>query len=90
MPGKTPQRNGKPADKSRKNDDVEMTDASKSKGKKPAKDGEDEMTVVVPPSKASKKSSVPPADAEGDVSMEGDETETEPKVDPVTQTVIGV
>lgn len=89
MAGKTPQRNGKPSDKSRKNEDVEMTDASKSKGKKPTKDGEDEMTVVVPPSKASKQSSKAPADAEGDVSMEGDEAEIEPKIDPVTQTVMG-
>lgn len=84
MPGKTPRSNGKPVGQK---EDVEMTDASKAKGKKPAKDGDDEMTVVVPPSKASKQ---PRADAEGDVAM-GDEedAETEPKVDPVVQTVAG-
>lgn len=67
-----------------------MTDASKAKGKKPVKDGDDEMTVVVPPSKASKQSGQSRADAEGDVAM-GDEenAETEPKVDPVAQTVAG-
>jgi 26S proteasome regulatory subunit N3 len=81
MPGKTPNSNGK-GNGVRGNKDVEMKDSAKSKGKKPAKDGEDELTVVVPPSKASKQAS---ADADGDVSMDGEEE----KVDPVAQTVAG-
>ncbi|KPM44259.1 putative 26S proteasome regulatory subunit rpn3 [Neonectria ditissima] len=92
MPGKTP--NGKkPAGNSlRKTKDVEMTDASKAKPKKAAKDADDEMTVVVPPSKASKQSSSKtPADTEGDVSMDDDEAEdSEEKVDPVVQTVADI
>lgn len=70
-----------------------MTDSAKTKGKKGVKDGEDEMTVVVPPSKASKQNSAPPPpDADGDVSM-GDEEKAEDgavKVDPVAQTVAGM
>ncbi|KAK7422089.1 26S proteasome non-ATPase regulatory subunit [Neonectria punicea] len=91
MPGKTP--NGKkPVENGlRKTKDVEMTDASKAK--KGAKDADDEMTVVVPPSKASKQSSSSkaPADTEGDVSMDDDEAEdSENKVDPVVQTVADI
>ncbi|KFA51115.1 hypothetical protein S40293_04743 [Stachybotrys chartarum IBT 40293] len=82
MPGKTPNSNGK-GNVVRGNKDVEMKDSAKSKGKKPAKDGEDELTVVVPPSKASKQAS---ADADGDVSMDGEEE----KVDPVAQTVADI
>ncbi|KAK7732263.1 26S proteasome non-ATPase regulatory subunit [Cytospora paraplurivora] len=90
MPGKTPNGNGKepvenggyPGSK-----DVEMKDDSssiKGKGKKGAKEGDEEMTVVVPISK--KQSSAPPAnDADGDVSME--DVEEEEKVDPVAQAV---
>ncbi|KAF7548680.1 hypothetical protein G7Z17_g6922 [Cylindrodendrum hubeiense] len=91
MPGKTPQGNGKKPVGSgvRKTKDVEMTDASKTKGKKGAKDTDEEMTVVVPPSKASKQSSK--ADAEGDVSMDEDKAdEDEAKVDPVVQTVADI
>ena len=87
MPGKTPQKNGKkPAENGlRSGKDVE---ASKSKGKKAAKDGDEEMTVVVPPSKASKPSSGPPADTDGDVSM-GDEDKEE-QVDPAVQAIAGM
>ncbi|KAH7322794.1 26S proteasome non-ATPase regulatory subunit 3 [Stachybotrys elegans] len=74
MPGKTPRNHSKDPDTK----DVDMKD-TKAKGKKPTKDGDEEMTVVVPPSKASKTES---ADAEGDVSME-----EEPKVDPFAQAV---
>lgn len=92
MPGKTPNGNGKepvenggyPGSK-----DVEMKDdsASLKKGKKGAKDGDEEMTVVVPMSK--KQSSAPPAnDADGDVSME--DIDEEEKVDPVAQAVSGM
>lgn len=95
MPGKTPNGNGKepvenggyPGSK-----DIEMKDDSsslKGKGKKGLKDGDEEMTVVVPMSK--KQSSQPPTnDADGDVDMEGAEKEAEVKVDPAAQTVSGM
>lgn len=68
-----------------------MTDSSKSKGKKVAKDGDEEMTVVVPPSKTPKQSSKGSADAEGDVDMDVDkEDDAEEKVDPVVQTVADI
>lgn len=94
MPGKTPNGNGKepvenggyPGSK-----DIEMKDDSSSlqgKGKKGIKDGDEEMTVVVPMSK--KQSSQPPTnDADGDVDMEDTEKDGEAKVDPVAQTVSG-
>ena len=89
MPRKTPRGNGnKPAPKNTK--DVEMTESSKSKGKKVAKDGDEEMTVVVPPSKPPKQSSKGSPDAEDDVDMDVDkEDDAEEKVDPVVQTVAG-
>lgn len=93
MPGKTPQRNGKPpTDRvTRSSKDVEMTDdksAPKGKGvaKKGAKEGED-MTVVVPPAKNARQSSQPAGDADGDIAMDVDEESTEVKVDPVTQAI---
>lgn len=92
MPSKTPRGNGgkKPAPKNTKN--VEMTDASKAKpkGKKVDKDGDEEMTVVVPPSKASKQSAKGSKDAEGDVDMDEEKTDdVEETVDPVVQTIAG-
>lgn len=94
MPGKTPNSNGKepvenggyPGSK-----DIEMTDESslKGKGKKGSKDGDEEMTVVVPPSK--NPSSTPPTnDADGDVDMGDADKEGEAKVDPAAQTVAGM
>lgn len=96
MPGKTPNGNGKepvenggyPGSK-----DIEMKDDSslKGKGKKSLKDkdGDEEMTVVVPPSK--KQSSQPPSnDADGDVNMDESEQDAEAKVDPVVQAVSGI
>jgi 26S proteasome regulatory subunit N3 len=97
MPGKTPNGNEPVENGVRPNQDVDMKDDStsglKGKGKKAAKEGEDEMTVVVPPSKALKQpSALPPVpDADGDVAM-GDEEKAddgEVKVDPVVQTVAG-
>lgn len=97
MPSKTPHTNGnKPANKATK--DVEMKDDAPApikggKGKK-GKDGDEEMTVVVPPSKASKLSAPPVQDTDGDIAMDGFEDEkaegadTE-KVDPVAKTVAG-
>lgn len=92
MPGKTPHNGKKPVENGvKKTKDAEVKDSGKSKGKKAAKDGDEEMTVVVPPSKTSKQASVPAPDADGDVSM-GDEAGAdagEIKVDPAVQTVIG-
>jgi 26S proteasome regulatory subunit N3 len=95
MPSKAPHSNGnEPVENGIRNtQDVEMKDDLKGKGKKTLKEGEDEMTVVVPPSKASKQSSAPPpVDADADVVMDNvDSTEEggEVKVDPVVQTVSG-
>lgn len=95
MPGKTPNGNGKepvenggyPGSK-----DIDMKDESssslKGKGKKGAKDGDEEMTVVVPISKK-QSSSQPPNDADGDVSMDDADKDGEDKVDPVAQAVSG-
>jgi 26S proteasome regulatory subunit N3 len=71
MPGKTPQKNSKSAD---------MKDGSaKAKGKKVDKDGDEEMTVVVPPSKKA-------ADSDSEMT----DTAEEAKVDPVAQTVADI
>lgn len=64
------------------------------KGKKVKEGQDEEMTVVVPPSKGSKLSLPPPADDDGDVVMDGSEKtgDGQPavvKVDPVTQAVSG-
>lgn len=99
MPSKTPHTNGNEAVENGLNGtkDIEMKDDAPAslkggKGKKP-KDGEEEMTVVVPPSKASKLSSAASKDREGDVSMETEEQAAEDdgavKVDPVTKAVSG-
>ncbi|KAG8426652.1 26S proteasome non-ATPase regulatory subunit [Metarhizium acridum] len=76
MPGKTPKSNGnEPIENGiRSNGDIDMKDAGKTKGKKGTKDGDEEMTVVVPPSKGSKQASKQPHDADGDVSMSGEDT----------------
>lgn len=96
MPGKTPHSNGnEPVENGiRNNKDVDMTDeksSMKGKGKKGVKEGED-MTVVVPPSKAVKQpSQLPHSDAEEDVTMEDLDKvqDLEVKVDPVTQAITG-
>lgn len=101
MPSKTPHTNGnKPADKGvNGTKDVEMKDDAPApmkggKGKK-GKEGDEEMTVVVPPSKSSKLSSPPVKDTEGDIAMDGFEDEkTEDagavKVDPVAKAISGL
>jgi len=100
MPGKT---NGDKAVDNRINGtkDVEMKDESKqqpTKGKaaqqaKKLKESDEEMTVVVPSSKASKLAGTPQQDEDGDVQMDvdavNDATETE-KVDPVAKAVGGM
>jgi 26S proteasome regulatory subunit N3 len=99
MPSKTPHTNGNEPVENGVNGtkDVEMKDDAPTslkggKGKK-SKDGDEEMTVVVPPSKASKLSSPPGKDNDGDVSMEGEvhvgEDDGAVKVDPVTKAVSG-
>lgn len=94
MPGKTPDKEPVGNGGYRGGKDVDMKDKdAKSKAKKSSKkEGEDEMTVVVPPSKTPKQASVPPPnDAEGDVAMDDAEKAGggEEKVDPVAQTVNG-
>jgi len=93
MPGKTPRNNGKQPLENGSTRGSKESD-SNSKGKKVAsKDGDEEMTVVVPPKKNDKPSGAAPADADGDVAMEGDEKkadEAEVKVDPATQAIADI
>lgn len=97
MPSKTPNGNEPVENGIRGNQDIEMKDDSsslKGKAKKPTKDGDEEMTVVVPPSKTSKQSPTgpPPGDVDMDVAMDdaADKTDdAEVKIDPVSQTVSG-
>jgi hypothetical protein len=91
MPGKTPHSNGnEPVENGiRSNQDVDMKE--KGKAKKTAKEGDEEMTVVVPPTRPI-KSSAPPLDSDDDVAMDldGDKAGVaEVKVDPVLQTTTG-
>ena len=100
MPSKTPHTNGNEPVENGINGtkDVEMKDDAPAplkggKGKK-SKDGDEEMTVVVPPSKASKLSTAPSKDKDGDVAMDGEAETAEDdgavKVDPVTKAVSGM
>ena len=75
-------------------EDVEMGDEEAERVKVgTSKDGEDEMTVVVPPPKSSKLNGEPGKDAEGDVAMGGSEKEptgTEGQdIDPGTKAIAG-
>ncbi|KAL2045747.1 hypothetical protein N7G274_002178 [Stereocaulon virgatum] len=65
-------------------DDIDMIDDGPEKVKV-SKDGEDEMTVVVPPPKGSKLSREPAKDDEGDVAMKNTESAetTGPEANPV-------
>ncbi|KAI6365672.1 hypothetical protein MCOR25_005282 [Pyricularia grisea] len=91
MPGKTP--NGKqPVENGiRKTQDVDMKDETsrKTKGKK-LKEGDEEMTVVVPPSKSSKQS--PPTRPDEDIDMDDSAKvdDGEVKVDPAVQAVADI
>jgi len=50
----------------------------------------DEMTVVVPPTKGSRLSGVQSPDKESDIAMdEGDESKSEPKIDPKVKAIQG-
>lgn len=87
MPSKAPNNGRKPAESSQK-----AKDADKGKNKKPTtKDGDEEMTVVVPPSKTA-KSQKKSADADGDVDMGGEEKadDAAEKVDPAVQAIAGM
>ncbi|CAG8959324.1 hypothetical protein HYFRA_00013094 [Hymenoscyphus fraxineus] len=96
MPSKTPHTNGNEPVENGINGtkEVEMKDDAPNplkggKGKK-LKEGEEEMTVVVPPSKGSKLSAPPQKDTDGDVAMDGEATGEDDgavKVDPVTQAI---
>ncbi|RDA89092.1 hypothetical protein CP532_2240 [Ophiocordyceps camponoti-leonardi (nom. inval.)] len=89
MPGKTPKGNGDEPVENGVRNDVDLKDA-KAKGKKATKDGgDDDMTVVVPPSKASKQPSRS-QDADGDVSMADDDADAEAEVDPALQAVTDI
>ncbi len=100
MPSKTPHTNGNEPVENGINGtkDVEMKDDAPAplkggKGKK-VNEKEEEMTVVVPPSKGSKLSAPPPKDTDGDVAMDGaEELNGEDagavKNDPVAQAVAG-
>ena len=100
MPSKTPHTNGTdPVENGVSGTkDVEMKDDAPAplkggKGKK-VKEGEEEMTVVVPPSKGSKLSAPPPKDNDGDVAMDSaeginGEDAGAPKDDPVAKAVAG-
>lgn len=93
MPGKTPKNNGNEPieNRLRSNGDVDMKDSGKSKGKKGAKEGDEEMTVVVPITKTPKQSSKQSHDADGDVSMGGDDiADDSEKIDLVAQTVADI
>ena len=95
MPGKTPYKKGTdPVENGingTKKDDAKSS-LKGEKGKR-TKEGEEEMTVVVPPSKSSKLSAPPPKDGDGDVAMdgsaEGEEGAGVEKVDPVAKAVAG-
>jgi 26S proteasome regulatory subunit N3 len=80
-------------------DDIEMEDeSSKSAGRTKSakdKDGDEEMTVVVPPPKVAKSAGAPQKDDEGDIAMNGTvEAEvnesTESAEDPKTKTRTGM
>ncbi|KAH8819731.1 proteasome regulatory subunit C-terminal-domain-containing protein [Xylogone sp. PMI_703] len=94
MPSKTPRRNGTDPVENGINGakDVEMNDDAPAslkggKGKK-AKEGDEEMTVVVPPAKGSKLAVPPPKDSEGDTTMDGPaDADDAVKEDPTVKTI---
>ncbi|QSZ28660.1 hypothetical protein DSL72_003159 [Monilinia vaccinii-corymbosi] len=97
MPGKTPYKKG--ADSVENGINGKKDDAKSSlkggKGKKTKEGNEEEMTVVVPPSKGSKLSAAPPPkDGDGDVDMDGAPESGEDagavRVDPAAKAVAGI
>lgn len=100
MPSKAPHTNGTDPVENGVNGtkDVEMKDDAPapfkgSKGKK-AKEGDEEMTVVVPPSKGTKLPAPPSNHPDGDIAMgdteEAVEDDCAVKVDPVAKAVSGM
>lgn len=94
--GDKPQTNGAEAIENGVNgvEDVDMVDDGPEKVKIGTnKDGEDEMTVVVPPPKGNKLSGEPGKDAEGDTAMDNSEAaekvSKEPEADPKVKAVAG-
>lgn len=73
-------------------EDVDMVDDGPEKVKIGTnKEGEDEMTVVVPPPKSSKLSGEPSKDEEGDIAMENTDKSdnVSPELDPKAKAVAG-
>ncbi len=71
-------------------EDVDMVDEGSEKVKVNGVDGEEEMTVVVPPPNSSKLAGEPNKDAEGDVAMDDTkEDEKEVPIDPKVKAVAG-
>lgn len=96
MPGKTPYKKGAAPVKNDINDskkDDAKSSVKGGKGKKAKEGAEEEMTVVVPPSKGSKLSALPPKDGDEDVDMDGSAESGEDagavEVDPVVKAVAG-
>ena len=69
-------------------EDIDMVDDGSEKVKVNGKDGDEEMTVVVPPPNSSKLAGEPGKDAEGDVAM--DDTDTASKEEPIDPKVKAV
>jgi 26S proteasome regulatory subunit N3 len=76
-------------------EDVEMADEATDKSRsQQTKEGEEEMTVIVPPPNSSKLSAAPEMDGEGDIAMEGEQqTDAEEPVevvDPKVKAIQGI
>ena len=71
-------------------EDIDMVDDGPEKVKVNGVDGDEEMTVVVPPPNSSKLAGEPSKDAEGDVTMDDtDAAEREVPIDPKVKAVAG-
>ena len=91
--GTDPLENGVNGTEDAEMEDKHMNEANPSKSGKD-QDGDEEMTVVVPPSKNSKATNKPQRDGDGDVAMDvDDKTSAEESsvdvVDPRTKTIAG-
>lgn len=72
-------------------EDVDMVNDGPEKAKAGIKEGEEEMTVVVPPPKSSKLSGEPSKDQEGDITMENTDksSSVSPELDPKAKAIAG-
>ena len=90
-----PQLNGAPIENGvNGTEDIDMVDDGEKPKPTANKDGEEEMTVVVPPSKGSKLAGEPSKDAEGDIDMANaskpeDEVSKQEPIDPKIKAVTG-